>query len=308
MGKLFWAAVAAILLAGCGRSPEFYFGRANRQLSVGKDKMALQDYNKAIMLRRKFPEALTARGMLYERQGDKQKAMLDYRKSIEVDPSYLPAYNNAGALLMDGDNYREAVDLFSQALSVNRDYAYALLNRGLSYYKQNDCASARADLTRAVALNDKFELAFYHRALCSRKEGRAEEAAADLDAVLALNPAAALAWLERGKLRYAARDHAGAAGDFAKAHELNKKDPAAAYWLGLALFKTGYLEGALEKAQAAYELKPDSHLAAGLLGDICAARKDYPKAREYYAAAAGLSSKYAAFYKGRLAGLGRAGR
>lgn len=307
MGKLILAVAAFAFLCGCNRSPEFYFKRANRQLSTGRDRQALEDYNKAVLLKRRFPEALTARGMLYERQGDKQKAMLDYRKAIDVDSSYLPAYNNTGALLMDSENYRDAVDLFSQALSVNKDYPYALLNRGLSYYKIGDCASAKADLTRALNLNPKFELAFYHRALCFKKEGRPEAALPDLDSVLELNPAAGMAWLERGKLKFGMKDYPAASGDFVKAHELNRKDPAPAYWLAMSLFKTGYLEGALEKALVAEELKPDSYLAAGLLADVYAAQKNYPKAREYYEKAAGLSSKYSAFYKGRLARLGRAG-
>lgn len=305
MNKLLTMLVCAAALAGCNRSPDFYFKRANLQLSTGKEIQAIEDYNRAILLRRNFPEALTARGMVYERQGDKQKAAMDYKKAIELNTSYLPAYNNMAALLMDAGNYKEAVDMLSQALSVKPEYSYALLNRGLSYYKIGDCASAKADLTRALGFNSKFELAYYHRALCERKEQDITSALGDLDSVLALNPAAGMAWLERGRIKYGMRDYAGAAQDFSKAAELSKTDAAAAYWLAMAMFKTGYTEGALENALAAEKLKDDSYLTAGLLGDIYAAQNDAEKAKEYYLKAAGLSEKYSAYYKGRLAAMDR---
>jgi tetratricopeptide (TPR) repeat protein len=117
-----------------------------------------------------------------------------------------------------------------------------------------------------------------------------------------------MAWQERGKIKYGMRDYAGAAQDFSKAAELSKTDAAAAYWLAMAFFKTGYLDGALESALAAEKLKDDSHLTAGLLGDIYAGQGDSVKDKEYYLKAAGLSEKYSAYYKGRLAAMGSTGK
>lgn len=305
MKKIIYFAVLAAGLAGCNRSPEFYFKRANFQFSAGKEALALEDYNKALLLRRNYPAALTARGMLYDRQGDRQKAGLDYQRAIEADAAYLPPYNNMAALMMDAGNYREAIGYLSQALAVKPEYPYALLNRGLSHYKLGNCAAASEDLTKAIGLNPKFELAFYHRALCARRENNITAALSDLGSVLELNPAAALAWFERGKIKFSARNYTEASQDFSKACELKKEDPLSAYWLALSLYKAGYLEGALESALRAAGLKPDSYQAAGLLGDIYAAAGETPNAREYYLKAAGLSSQYASYYKGRLASLGK---
>jgi len=301
---LFFFALTAGL-AGCNRSPEFYFARANALLGAGKESAAMESYNKALLLRRNFPEALTARGLLFERQGDRQKAGLDYRKAIELDPAYLPAYNDLAAMLMDAESYAEAAKLLTAALEANPGYSYAMLNRGLSRYKLGDCAGATEDLSRALQLNPKFELAYYHRALCARKAGNLPAALSDLDAVLALNPAAALAWFERGKAVYAMTDYPGAAADLMKAAELKPEDPAFTYWRALALYKTGDLPAALETAVRAAALKPGSHQAEGLLGDIYAAMKDAAQAREHYARAAGLAPQYAAAYRARQAALGR---
>ena len=106
MKKIILFMLIASGAAGCNRSPEFYFSRGNYLFSAGKDSEALENYNRALLLKKNFPEALTSRGLLFERQGDRQKAGLDYRKAINLDSAYLPAYNNLGALLMDGGNYR----------------------------------------------------------------------------------------------------------------------------------------------------------------------------------------------------------
>ncbi len=300
MKKILLITLLAAGLAGCNRSPEFYFERGNYLFAAGKDTEALENYSRALLLRRNYPEALTSRGLAFERQGDRQKAGIDYRKAIEFNASFLPAYNNLGALLMDGENYREAVALFTEALGVKPDYSFALLNRGLSFYKLGDCAGATADLTRALELNDKFQMAYYHRALCARKARNLPAELADLDALLALNPAAALAIFERGKALYYMQDYPGAAQEFSKAAGLKPEDPVYAYWLGFALYKAGDLEGALRAASKAAAVKPDSYQLRGLMGDIYAALKDKGNAAAQYRLAAGLSPKSASLYQAKL--------
>lgn len=307
MNKLIFGLLAVICISACNRSPEFYFKRANLSVSRGKELQAIQDYNKAILLKKNFPEALTARGMIYERQGDKQKAIIDYNKAINMNSGYIPAYNNIAALLMDGGNYEEAVKYLTQALEVDRDYSYALLNRGLAYYKLKNYASAKADLSKAIKLNPKFEMGFYHRALCYRRENNIASALEDLNAVLSLNPAAALAWLERGKIRFSMKDYQGASQDFSKADELSVNNDDlredTSYWLALATYKIGYYEKALESALLSDELTPDSFLRLGLIGDIYLKFGDKNNAVSYYKRAESLAGRRAGFYKQRLAAI-----
>ena len=171
MRKFFVLFMGVLALAACNRSPEYYFKRANISVSRGREMQAIQEYNKAILLKRNFPEALTARGMIYEHMGDRQKAEQDYRHAINAKKDYIPAYNNLAALLMDQGNFKEAASYLEEALNINRDYPYAILNRGLCYYKLGKFRAAKADLTRALKMNPKFEMAYYHRALISKREG-----------------------------------------------------------------------------------------------------------------------------------------
>lgn len=305
MKELIFLAALAASLGGCNRSPDFYFQRGNVYASSGNDAQALENYNRALLLKRNFPEALVARGVLFEHQGDRQKAGLDYRKAIELDSGYLPAYNDLAALLMDGGSYRDAVSLLSTAIDSKPDYSYGLLNRGLARYKLGDCAGATEDLSRAIQLNPKFTLAYYHRALCARNAHNFTSELSDLDAVLQLDPAAALARLERGKALFAIADYAGAAQEFDKGLQLKAQDPAFAYWKALSLFRSGDAAAAQSAALLSLKLSPGSHQAEGLLGDICASLGDAAGAREHYLRAAQFSPRYASAYRARAASLER---
>jgi len=77
MKKIILLAGLAAGLAGCSKPPEFYFSRGNQLLSSGRDSEALESYNRALLIRKNYPEALTSRGLLFERQGDRQKAALE---------------------------------------------------------------------------------------------------------------------------------------------------------------------------------------------------------------------------------------
>ena len=69
-------------MSACNRSPEYYFMQGNRLAVSGQAGNAIQMYNRAILLNKRYPEALTSRGMVYEKLGDRQKAKYDYEKAM----------------------------------------------------------------------------------------------------------------------------------------------------------------------------------------------------------------------------------
>ena len=79
-----------LCMAACNRSPEYYFEQGNRLALSGRAMDSIEMYNKAILLKKMYPEALTSRAMVYEKLGDRQKAAYDYEKAIKmfgIDPS-----------------------------------------------------------------------------------------------------------------------------------------------------------------------------------------------------------------------------
>ncbi|HNT98796.1 MAG TPA: tetratricopeptide repeat protein, partial [Elusimicrobiales bacterium] len=103
-------------------------------------------------------------------------------------------------------------------------------------------------------------------------------------------------------------DTVGAIADFNKAVELRPEVSAYRYWRGVAVYRTGYREGALEDAVKAYTLDNGNARARVLAGDIRAAAGDVPGAIAEYEAAAEADPARTEFYSGRaraLAGRGR---
>jgi tetratricopeptide (TPR) repeat protein len=297
-----------LLLTSCNRAPEYYFENGNRLALSGRTVEAVAMYNRAILLKKRYPEALTSRGLVYERLGDRQKARYDYEKAIELDASYAPAHNNLAALFMDIGDYREADRRLSAVLEIRPAYSHAYLNRGVCRYKLSDYAGALADLSKALELDPGLGLARYQRALCAAKLGYRAEAIADLDQLINAEPGVAAAWFERGRLKYNGNDLPGASEDFKKAVELKPGSPAYLYWLALAAARLGYYDGALENLELAFRIDPAYAQGWLLKGDIFARTKDPVRARESYLKAQESDPANARLYQGRIAALSPAAR
>jgi Tfp pilus assembly protein PilF len=62
------------------------FNRASALHFAGRDKDALPDINKSIQLDGKQASAYSARGLIYEKLGEKDKAIADFRRAIALEP------------------------------------------------------------------------------------------------------------------------------------------------------------------------------------------------------------------------------
>ncbi|MEI7481903.1 MAG: tetratricopeptide repeat protein [Elusimicrobiota bacterium] len=291
--------------AACNRSPEYYFEQGNRLALSGRTMKSIEMYNKALLLKKKYPEALTSRAMVYEKLGDKQKAAYDYGKAIDMDPSYGPAYNNLAALYLDSGEYSAAVSRLSSALELDPSYAYAYLNRGIARYKLSDYPGSMADLTRAIELDPKLELARYQRALAAVKLGDSVTAFEDLNLLLNANTLSAPVWFERGRLKYNSKNYPGAIEDLKKAVELRPDAGAYLYWHTLAVLKTGRYEDALKDLDLTLQAAPAYARAWMLKGDVYALMRNLPAARESYSRALALDPANTGLYMARLSALDR---
>ena len=63
------------------------FNRASALHFAGKSKEALPDINKSIELDGKKAPAFSARGLIYEKLGEKDKAIADFRRAVALEPN-----------------------------------------------------------------------------------------------------------------------------------------------------------------------------------------------------------------------------
>ena len=149
---------------------------------------AIRDFNAAIGLNPKIPEAYAGRGAAYRHKGELEQAMVDLNQAIELDPNSPTAYFNRGLIFLNKRQWDEAIVDFGEAVRCNPTSADALVNRGICYANKNELDHALASFDGAISINPLSADAFKHRGDLYRKLGQKEKSARDLNEAARLNP------------------------------------------------------------------------------------------------------------------------
>src|SRR6202041_204910 len=101
--------------------------------------------------------ALYGRGnMLWILDGP-QAALKSYDRALLAKADYPEALNNRGRVLASMRRFNEALESYDRALALKPDFAEALYNRGNSRWSyKKDYEGAVRDLERVVAINPKY--------------------------------------------------------------------------------------------------------------------------------------------------------
>ena len=92
-------------------SRDFFGGsRGNTLQTMGRNKDALRDFNKAIQIDPRYISAYLNRGVVLTIMGDKKAALRDYNKIIGLKPTEALAYANRGGLFFKSDKRRALAD------------------------------------------------------------------------------------------------------------------------------------------------------------------------------------------------------
>jgi tetratricopeptide (TPR) repeat protein len=163
-----------------------YYNLGNLKLKINDYSGAIKEFDKSIILKPNFEDALIKRGYAKSEIGDFEGAILDYDKVI---------YNNP-----------------------NSEYAY--VKRGDAKDEQGDSQGAIQDYNKAIEINPKNSNIYYNRALVKYKIGDTEGALEDYSNTIELNPKDASAYNNRGVARYKIGDKNGACFDWNRAKDL----------------------------------------------------------------------------------------
>ncbi len=129
---------------------------------------AMNDFNKAIMMKPDYVFSYANRGGIYAMKGDTEKALADYNKAIELDPKNYVGYSQRGILYYKKGKYEEAIDDFTRAVELNLNNYRSWYNMGLAYYRIGDVDKAIYYTQKAIEINSRYEeakkkLEFYKR-------------------------------------------------------------------------------------------------------------------------------------------------
>jgi len=175
----------SVLLAKDNNNPDIYFNRSIEFTMVQDFNSAIEDLNKAIILRPNFMLAYFCRAnirfklldyqkntteqsstavvesskeknkkLLTEKQSmfDVEMMMRDYDKVNELNPDFSFAYFNKANILCTQKDFSTAISNYSKSIEIDPDFAEAYFNRGLTYLFTGEDAKGLSDLSKAGEL------------------------------------------------------------------------------------------------------------------------------------------------------------
>ena len=176
-----WA-VLALLLAGCGGSPQ----RPNPQtdsarlaeiktnlgveyLRESREDIALDRLQEAIKLAPNYAPAHTALGMLYAQLRQFEDAEKHYRRALQIVPDDSGTLNNYGLFLCQRERMDEALRMFDRAIAnpVYQTPEIAHSNAGTCLLQHGDSQRAETRFRQALQINSKLPPALLQMARLS---------------------------------------------------------------------------------------------------------------------------------------------
>lgn len=116
------------------------------------EKMAIEDYSKAIELRPDCAEAYNNRGVAYVGKGEYDKAAEDYAKAIQLSPKYARAYYNRGNRCLFRGEYEKAIEDYNKAIQLKPDFVEAHYNRAVACEEGGRLPEAARGYERFIGL------------------------------------------------------------------------------------------------------------------------------------------------------------
>ncbi len=167
-----------------------------RQLPVWKDGQSLWTH-----VLKFYPTSTTAynnRAQWNRNLGRNDLAIQDYQRSISVNAKQHEVYIGRGKMYFDQGKVNEAIKDFNEGLRIEPESEELLVNRGVVFAAQNNLEAALKDFNKALEINPSFLNAYANRSLLYFRTGQNEKALKDYDSYLSINPSQADVWYERG--------------------------------------------------------------------------------------------------------------
>jgi tetratricopeptide (TPR) repeat protein len=160
---------------------------AGVQLKLGKNELALANYDRGLRLRPNHVNSLCNRGNALGALKRHGEALASYEKALRLRPDDDVLFNRGNAL-HQLNRLDEALASYDRALALRPDFTKALTNRGNVWYELKRFDEALSSYDRALAVAPDNPEAHFNRGTVLRELGRLDEALASYQRALGLRP------------------------------------------------------------------------------------------------------------------------
>jgi eukaryotic-like serine/threonine-protein kinase len=247
--------------------PYVSLGRLHSKLA--QHDLALQEFQKALAINPRDPDALIGTADAYERMGRAGDAEATYKKAIALRPDYWDSYNSLGNFYDRQGRYAEAVAEYKKVIELTPDNATAYSNLGAEYTSFGDEASnklAEEALKKSIQIAPTYA-AYANLGGLYSGLGRYDEAAAMTRKALELNDKDYRVWCNLMLDERNRKNEAGAKEAKERTEELLKEyskehpqDATALSWMAMFRSEEKQKEQALQLAESALTIAPKDPL------------------------------------------------
>lgn len=276
------AAVAALLIVGCGDSPESL-------LSSARDYMAKNDHKAAAIqiknVLQKQPDSGEARFLLGASllaTGDASAAEIELRKARELkQPNDQVIPKLARAMLLQGQTKKLIDEFAATQLSVPAAVAELQTSLASAYSAERNTVAARIALDKALEIEPQNPTALLLQARQKLGASDADGALAVVDAMLQRDAKNADAWRFKADVFQFIKNQPDAAlAAYRKAIETQPNDPRAYFGTVGMLTRQGKLDDAEKDMAVLRKIAPKHPESLYLDAQLAYTRQDLVKARE----------------------------
>jgi len=268
------------------------------QSSLGKQQMALANYDRALAARPDDAALLSNRGLVLHALRRFDEALASYDRALAVQPQYAEALCNRGLTLHELKRFDEALASYERALTVRPQFAEALFNRGVALHTLKRFEEALTGYDRALTVRPDFVEVLFNRGVALHELGRLDEALTSYDRALSLRPDYAEALSNRANTLRELKRFAEALANYDRAIALRPDFAEALCNRGNALQELSRPEEALASYDRALAVRPDYAEALFNRGNILKELKRLEAALASYDRALAVQPDHAHAFNG----------
>jgi len=155
-----------------------YIARGYIHFDGGQLDAAGADFDRALDLNSRSPDALVARGSLRLQRGQLREALEDTDRAVAIDPGYASAYDKRCAVKMGLNRFRDAAADCDKAVALEPKNQDAWINRGVLYHRGlGQLTEAATSYRQALALDPGNGVANFNYGMLLIESGRRDESA-----------------------------------------------------------------------------------------------------------------------------------
>lgn len=262
----------------------------------GKNKLAMDECERALDLDPHLPEIYQFMGQLLLANGESAKAIDSFEKAIKLQPSLGEVYADLGQAYLRSGRYEDAAKSAREAIKIDQVNPSAFYTIGLALMEMGDYPHAYEAFSRTVKLKPDYAEAYLGAANIQFRSGRADEAIKSCQQAIKINPKYHQAYCLLGQCYRAKKQFVEAQKAFKDAIKI-KPDYSVAYnYLALNYRSQGNLDEAEAAGYKAVALDPNLPENHNTMGLLYGERGQYREAIMEYKCALKLRSNYAEAY------------